>query len=434
MRLLLCINNPAAERWLTARLSGGPVRVVGSAGDLAGALAALADLKPGAVLASREAPGGGGLPAPDVLALAEATREAGAEVVVVAGALDAAGRDLKARAERLGARAISCEPGGWVTAEDVEEALLGLARSRAAAEAAGGRAGADAEAILRRAREGARRQALEARAAALAAGKEAKPEAPLAPKKPGASGPGARRGAGLVVGVFGFRGGSGRTTATACLALAAAKSGKHALAADLSLPAPALHAQFGLDPAERPWYPLAGAVLPTAEALALGVSVLALPGLRLRAAAPPVEDEMAAALGQAASGWEVVVADTPADPVSPAVFQTAVKADAGVLVAGQDLAGVALAREGLAALQQAGLTPSRVLLVVNRAAPQAAPPEAVAEELGLRLAAVIPEDRALHAVAEAAGVPAAAMSARLGETWAGVLAELEKLGGRAVAA
>lgn len=425
MRLLLCVNNPTAERWLSARLSGGPVRVVGSVPNLAGALAALAESRPDAVLAARAAPGGGGLPVADVLALAEAAREAGAEAVVVAGALDQEGRGLKAKAERLGARVLACEPGGAITAEDVARALLELAKSRAAAGAVGKDIALEAQAILRKAKEKAILEVAEARAAALEAGGP-KPEPK--PKKPAP----ARAKSGLVAAVLGFRGGAGRTTAAACLAVAAARAGRRALAVDLSLPAPALHAQFGLPPAERPWYPLAGAALPAADAL--GVGVLALPGLRTRAAALPSEDDIASVLELAASSWDVVAVDAPADPLSPAVYQAAVRADAGVLVAGQDLAGVALAREGLAALAQAGLSPARILLVVSRAAPQAAPPEAVAEDLGLRLAAVIPEDRALHAAAEAAGVPAAAMSPRLEEAWRGVLSELEKLAGKAVVA
>lgn len=420
MRLLLCVNNPTAERWLSARLSGGPVRVVGSAPDLAGALAALAESKPDAILAARAAPGGGGMPAGDVLALVEAARESGAKTLVVAGALDRGGRDLKAGAEKMGARVLTCEPGGAITAEDVAQALLGMAKARAAG-APGRELALKAVAIVAKAKEKAALEVAEARAAALEAGK---PE----PKKPAP----ARGGAGLVVAVLGFRGGAGRTTAAACLAVAAAKAGRRALAVDLSLPAPALHAQFGLPPAERPWYPLAGAALPAADAL--GVGVLALPGLRARAAALPSEDDIASALELAACSWDVVVVDTPADPLSPAVYQATARADAAVLAVGQDLAGVALAREGLAALAQAGLSPARILLVASRAAPQAAPPEAVAEDLGLRLAAVIPEDRALHAAAEAAGVPAAAMSPRLEEAWRGVLSELEKLAGKAVVA
>lgn len=424
MRLLLCVNNPTVERWLSARLSGGPVRVVGSAPDLAGALAALAESKPDAILAARAAPGGGGMPAGDVLALVEAARESGAETLVVAGALDREGRDLKAGAEKMGARVLTCEPGGAITAEAVAQALLGMAKARAAG-APGRELALKAEAIVAKAKEKAALEVAEARAAALVSGGP-KPEPK--PKRPAP----ARARAGLVVAVLGFRGGAGRTTAAACLALAAARAGRRALAVDLSLAAPALHAQFGLDPAARPWYPLAGADLPAAEAL--GVGVLTLPGLRARAAALPSEDDIASMLELAASSWDVVVVDAPADPLSPAVYQAAVRADAGVLVAGQDLAGVALAREGLAALAQAGLSPARILLAANRAVPQAAPPEAVAEELGLRLAAVLPEDRALHAAAEAAGVPAAAMSARLEEAWRGVLSELEKLAGKAVAA
>ena len=217
-----------------------------------------------------------------------------------------------------------------------------------------------------------------------------------------AGGSGARGGA-----VGGARGGVGASTLAAGLALAAAHGGGAAALVDADPLGGGIDLLLGAEraPGWR-WPGLLGARGEVTDVRRFlpqvgGLSVVAMerPTPGGAAGPPPGAESVRAVLGSLARHHDLVVLDPGRSPL-PSVRPALASCRRVVLLSGTAVRAVAAAESVLGTVEA-----PEVVLVVRRSPGSRVPPDAVGRALGLPVAAVVPEERALARAAEEGDVP-----------------------------